>query len=232
MELKWKHFIDASKGLTPVVCIGMMHKFDQWENSTAWTYFGLHGSYGLLWVLKSQIFPDAAWERPNTLKGEALEAAKKGGFNTMDLLGRIMGPFTGLSIFGALAGYWANIWYICKNGFEAPKWLLGVSTFVYSVGVFLHFTSDMQKHVTLQHKRGLITDMMFGNTRNPNYLGEALIYGSFAALTCQPLAWAYFMFNFFVLWYPNMVKKDKSISRHNGWEEYSQRSWMFFPRLF
>ena len=37
--------------------------------------------------------------------------------------------------------------------------------------------SDMQKHMTLAHRKGtLLTDGLWGLVRNPNYLGELLIY--------------------------------------------------------
>ena len=31
---------------------------------TAWVYLALHGTYGVLWVLKSYIFGDKQWEQP------------------------------------------------------------------------------------------------------------------------------------------------------------------------
>jgi protein-S-isoprenylcysteine O-methyltransferase Ste14 len=42
--------------------------------------------------------------------------------------------------------------------------------------------SDAQKYFVLQNKRGLITDGMFSYIRHPNYLGEMMIYGSFASM--------------------------------------------------
>ena len=47
-------------------------------------------------------------------------------------------------------------------------------------GVFLHYVSDAQKFFVLQLRKGLIQDGLFARTRNPNYLGEILIYGGFA----------------------------------------------------
>ena len=44
----------------------------------------------------------------------------------------------------------------------------------------LHHTADVQKYFVLRAKRGLITDGLFSRSRNPNYLGEMFIYGSFA----------------------------------------------------
>ena len=42
--------------------------------------------------------------------------------------------------------------------------------------------ADAQKFFTLRVKRGLITDGMHRYIRHPNYLGEMMIYGSFAMM--------------------------------------------------
>ncbi len=43
--------------------------------------------------------------------------------------------------------------------------------------------SDAQKYYTLKYKKGLISDGMFYATRNPNYLGEIMLYRIFYVLT-------------------------------------------------
>ncbi|KAJ9470177.1 putative C-14 sterol reductase [Diplonema papillatum] len=234
LDLKWRHFIDASKGLTLPVCLATMYHMNKCDSPTAMTYTALHGCYGILWVLKSNTFPDSTWERPNkALQGAEAETYKKGqSWTPMDIVGQLFGKLAGTVVFGALAGYWANIVIICKKKEEAPLWLRTLCVGIWGIGVFLHFSSDMQKHVHLKHKKGLITDMLFARTRNPNYLGELLIYGTFAALTQEALPAAYLALNFFVFWLPNMLKKDKSISRYPGWSEYSKRSTMFIPFVY
>ena len=49
--------------------------------------------------------------------------------------------------------------------------------------------SDAQKHYTLQYKRGLITTGWFSRVRHPNYLGEMMLYASFAVVAGHVLPW-------------------------------------------
>ena len=72
----------------------------------------------------------------------------------------------------------------------------------------------------------------FGRMRNPNYLGEILIYFSYAILSMHWLPFvilAGWVFGFFAR---NMAAKDRSLSRHPGFEDYRKSSGLLFPRLF
>jgi len=73
---------------------------------------------------------------------------------------------------------------------------------------------------------------LFGHTRNPNYLGEILIYLSFAILSWHWVPFAVlaaWIFGFFVR---NMLRKDKSLSRYPEFAEYKLRSGLLFPKLY
>jgi protein-S-isoprenylcysteine O-methyltransferase Ste14 len=205
--MRQKVFIDSHKGVTPLAILAMMAVYGQWDNPTAWVYLGLHGSYGILWVLKSRIFGDRQWEQPT-------------------------GWGYGLVIWGGLTLYWIAPWLITSQGVHAPPWLLGLSVFVYGFGVFLHFAADMQKHTSLALRPGqLITTGLFTRTRNPNYLGELLIYLSFAVLA---LHWAPLLvvaLFLIVVWIPNMRRKDRSLARYPGFAAYKNRSDMLLPKL-
>ena len=89
----------------------------------------------------------------------------------------------------------------------------------------------MQKHVQLSLKKGLIQDGLWSRCRNPNYFGELLIYGGFSSLAMHWAPFAALALFVAVLWIPNMIKKDRSISRHEGFEEYKRRSKLFIPFL-
>ena len=60
--MKQKYFIDSHKGATAPAVFFLIWYFGQWDNTTAWIYLAIHGSYGIMWVLKSAIFPDKTWE--------------------------------------------------------------------------------------------------------------------------------------------------------------------------
>lgn len=204
--MKQKYFIDSHKAITPLAILALMAFYGQWYNPTAWVYFGLHGSYGLLWVLKSRIFGDRQWEQPT-------------------------GWGYGLVIWGGLTLYWLAPWLITSRSVEAPPWLLGLCVFGYGLGVFLHFAADMQKSTALALRPGeLITDGLFARTRNPNYLGELLIYLSFALLA---LHWAPLLvvaLFLVVVWIPNMRRKDRSLARYPAFADYRSRSGLLIPK--
>ncbi len=56
--MKEKHLIDPLKGIGFLIVLVMMAIYDQWHNLTAWVYLALHGTYGILWALKSRFFGD------------------------------------------------------------------------------------------------------------------------------------------------------------------------------
>ena len=200
--MKQKQFIDSHKGVTFLVILLLIFWFDRWQNTTAWVYLAL------LWVIKSAIFPDRAWEKPAGI------------------------PY-GLVIWGGLTLYWAGGWLITSRNTEAPPWLLATCISLYVLGVFLHFTADMQKHVSLQLKPGeLIEDGLFAYSRNINYFGELLIYLGFGLLARHWLPLLVIALFVIFVWWPNMRRKDNSLSRYQRFASYKKRTRMFIPFLF
>ena len=63
---------------------------------------------------------------------------------------------------------------------------------------------------------------MFSKIRNINYLGELLIYLGFSLLARSWIPIIALLSFILIIWIPNMVKKDKSLSRYNDFDEYKK----------
>lgn len=204
--MRTRHAVDLHKGSTGLLVLGLMAFYENFGLGP-WVYLALHGSYGVLWVTKSYVFPDPAWEAEIPL-------------------------WKGIFYFCVLLTYWVAPWLLVSSRTEPPYWLVSLAIFTHSMGVFLHFVSDAQKYYVLKVKRGLITDGFFARTRNPNYLGEILIYGSFSMLTQSWIPFAIQGIWIAGVFIPNMLKKERSMSRYNTWQAYTARSGLLFPVLF
>ena len=55
--MKLNQIINLHKGLTVFVVAGLMMFYKNYSIA-AWVYLSLHGTYGILWLLKDKIFPD------------------------------------------------------------------------------------------------------------------------------------------------------------------------------
>ena len=206
--MKQKHFIDSHKGATAPAVFLLIWYFGQWDNATAWIYLALHGSYGIMWVLKSAIFPDKTWEAKCSI-------------------------WYGLYIWGGLSMYWISPWIIMSIPVENSPMVLGFIVALFTMGVFFHYAADMQKYAYLTLNPGnLITDGLMAKCRNTNYFGELLIYLSFALMTQHWIPLAVLATFVAIIWLPNMRRKDKSLSRYPEYEEYKKRSSLLIPFLW
>lgn len=204
--MKMKHSINLHKGLTAPVVFGMMMLYDN-LGLGPWVYLALHGTYGILWLLKDQLFPDAKWE----------EDISWG---------------MGIVVFLGLGLYWIAPWLLISRGVVPPLELVAGAIALNLIGTVLHYGSDAQKHFTLKERKGLITTGFFSRCRNPNYLGEIFIYASFALLSMHwipAIILGVFVAGVFV---PNMRKKDESLARYPEFKSYQSQSGLLFPQLF
>jgi len=206
--MKLKYYINLNKGITVFVILALIAVYNQWHRPDVWVYLALHGTYGILWVFKSQIFPDLTWEHKVSV-------------------------WYGVMSWFALALYWLPGWLLVSNNNQTPTWLLGVCISIYVFGVFFHFTSDMQKNVMLEeHPGDLITNKMMALSRNINYFGEFLIYISFALMPQNWFAFLPLLLFITFYWSFKIMKKEKSLALKKGFEEYKKRTKRFFPYLF
>ena len=206
--MKQKHFINSQKLMTAFVVLALMAIYDQWQNPTAWIYLALHGTYGFLWLMKSRIFPDLAWEQKTSL-------------------------LYGLAIWSGLSLYWIAAWLLMARSVQAPGWYLAMCVSMYAFGVFAHFSSDMQKYVALQlNPDQLITGGMFARLRNTNYFGELLIYLGFTLLAMHWLPILVLLIWIAFVWLPRMYQKDRVLSGYPEFSSYKSKSKLFIPFLY
>ncbi|QXE22896.1 hypothetical protein B6N60_01583 [Richelia sinica FACHB-800] len=169
-----------------------------------WVYLALHGTYGILWLLKDQLSPDKQWEQEVSIPQM-------------------------IFIFLIVSLYWVAPFILISSGTVPPIPLIAVAISLNIFGVFLHFASDTQKFYTLKYQPGLITEGFFARCRNTNYLGEILIYTSFALLTQHWLPFLILGGFFTFIFLPNMRKKDQSLSRYSEFDDYKNNSGFLFP---
>jgi protein-S-isoprenylcysteine O-methyltransferase Ste14 len=101
---------------------------------------------------------------------------------------------------------------------------------MYTFGVFFHFTADLQKYISLKLRPNqLINEGLWKKVRNPNYFGELLIYAGFSLLARHWLPMLALGFVIAVIWIPNMIKKDRSLSRYPEFSKYKAQSKWFIP---
>lgn len=211
--------INLHKVTIGVVVLALMWRSGDFSLA-ALLYLALHGSYGLFWLVKDVAFPDPSWQAPQSLSSAVAVFVFPLGFYYLAPL--VM--FTGLG--RAVPGGWGTTATL-------PAGVAAAAVASYAVGVFLHFGSDGQKHWVLSHRRprALITDGFFAATRNPNYLGEILIYASFDLLAQHWLPWAATGLVWVQVFLPNMLRKERSMARYPEHAAWVARTGLLLPSV-
>lgn len=210
----WKlaSVVNFQKGGTFVLLGAMMAWYGN-SSTAAWIYLALHGTYGLIWLLKDLCFPDPSWQVRVTIGG---------GLNAFLF---VLGPYW---LFG-----WLLISGTVQPRYPLPDyaWIcLCISLCLF--GSALMIAADAQKYFTLRVQRGLITDGVHRWIRHPNYLGEMMIYGSFALLVWHWFPALVLAFVWLGVFAVNMAMKEASMSRYPEWAAYKRRTWWLVPFVF
>ena len=203
--MKLNQIINLHKGLTAFVIAGLMIFYSNFTTGP-FVYLALHGTYGILWLLKEKIFPDPYFKEKINL-------------------------ITSITGFIFLSSYWVAPFILISSQKFIPNYTIAISISINIIGVFLHFASDAQKYFTLKLKKDLIKEGFFKNIRNTNYLGEILIYLSFAILSMSVIPFVILSAFFFVVFLPRMIKKDKSLTKYDSFDEYKKKTGLIFPKL-
>lgn len=204
--MKVKHAINLHKALTSGVILGLMILYQNFSVGP-WIMLALHGTYGCLWLLKDRLYPDKQWEQQASISQS-------------------------IFIFGLVGLYWIAPFILISSGTVLSLPLVAIAISLNILGVFLHFVSDAQKYYTLKYRSGLITEGLFTRCRNTNYLGEILIYSSFALLTQHWLPFLILGGFISLVFFPNMLKKDQSLSRYPEFVDYKRHSGLLLAQLF
>jgi hypothetical protein len=172
-------------------------------------YAALHGSYGFLWNLKTMAFPDKGHQQRMSIGS--------------------LPP-----LFVVLFGYWYIAWRMVSGKSEQNPSLERIfwSVLVYVMGVSFMMITDAQKYFCLLHKKGLIDYGMFASNRNPNYLGEMMLYGSFAIISNCTIAWVILLSVWCTIFTLMMYIKELSYRRKEGWEKYKAASYVVLFKVY
>lgn len=206
--LKMSWVINFQKGGTLVFVLLLMFLFGNF-GLASWVYLALHGSYGICWIIKHFAYKDRKWDTMITFGGAFMCFALTLGL------------------------YWAAPFLIVSGISPAPSLpLVAVCIILHTLGVAIMLSADAQKFFSLKVKTGLITDGMFKHIRHPNYLGEMMIYGTYALLAQHIAAWLILAWVWLAVFLPNMVMKEISLSRFSEWKAYKARTGFLLPKFF
>ena len=179
----------------------------------ACVYLALHGMYGFCWMLKHFVFPDRNWEKKVTIGG-------------------------GLMAFVLVLGLYWVFPYLLISGILGPDQkmasltVLTAAISVHTLGVVIMMTAGCQKYFSLKYQKGLIREGLFKYIRHPNYLGEIMLYASYAMIVQHWIPWAILAWVWIGVFLVNILQKEASMSRYQEWKEYKRQSGMLIPKPF
>src|SRR5690554_5932388 len=128
-------------------------------------------------------------------------------------------------------------WLITKNKLNVSALRQAVCVFCYVIGVVMMMASDTQKYFQLRERRilqqpgRLISEGWFTRSRNPNYLGEMLVYAGFAGLCPDWKPWFVLAYIWAIVFGRNILQKEVSLRRKPGFSDYAERSGILFPNF-
>ena len=202
IQVNWA--VNVHKFITLFIIFGMMVLTANYSQE-AWVYLALHGIYGYCWLIKDFGFRDKQFEEKVSLPAV-------------------------VCMYLLLVGwYWVTPWLFLTRQVSTTGLDLFIAVSVHTLGVVIMMAADGQRHwVKRFNHQGLIDFGMFRYTRNPNYLGEVMLYFAYAYLADHWIAWRIFGYQC-VYFMARMKRKDYSISRHSGWQAYKRNTGLLIP---
>ncbi len=197
------HFIvNLQKSSTIIIMYLLMIYFNNYSKG-AFIYLSLHGSYGLIWLLKDFLIPDKSLHVKTCL----LPAG---------------------ALICLLLLYWSiGFEMMCGLGIQEPSnGRIFSCFFIYSFGLIFMLCTDLQKFVILKYKKGLINNYFLAINRNTNYLGEIMIYFSFALIVGRYECYFLLIFIWITFFAGRIYLKEKSLQKKEGYDLYTKQSYL------
>eukprot|EP00871_Galdieria_phlegrea_P002309 jgi/Galph1/3079/GphlegSOOS_G1706.1 len=193
---------------TPLVLM-LLYLYYRPTSPEFWMYFALHTTRCWLWILKNNCFPDVIFTRQRVT------------------------AFGTLILFMLLGLYWAAPWILASNRnlFSIPLPFVGFFVSIWGIGVAVNFSADAQKYFMLRERQILVKDGVFSRCRHPAYLGDLLSYASMTVLSAHWLPFLIYIFFFFTVFLPLVLKKEKNLARYSEWSQYKSQTGMLFPKV-
>lgn len=209
--------INIFKALTPIYCIALMTYYQNFSTATV-VYTALHGSYGLIWLIKDIITPDETFLRPVSV-------------------------FGAISVSMTLAAYWYPFYVLASDtaALKCSEISLErclVAMVMFNIGVFLMVATDVQKTVSLKYMRQIpngpktITDGYFKHSRSLNYLGEVTVYLSYVVIPGDNSLYQFYGGVMFCTMLLGFIRKEASFRRKPEWKWYKEQTLSLLPRIF
>lgn len=202
------YIVNAQKAGTIIVMYLLMIYYNNFSLG-AWVYLSLHGTYGIVWVIKDIIFPDKSFQSKVTLPAAILTS-------------------------GLLLLYWV-IGFLRMSDPELPDpspRRIFSCFFVFTIGLFFMVCTDLQKYITLTYKKGLIDNLFLSSNRNTNYLGEIMVYLSFAMCTNKPVGYYILIGVWVILFGSRIYLKECSLMKKEGYKKYAKNSYIILFKFF
>ena len=109
---------------------------------------------------------------------------------------------------------------------------LFICFFTMTIGLVLMPCTDLQKHITLSFKKGLIDDYFLVKNRNTNYFGEILVYLSFAMCTGKLIGYVILIVIWCLLFGSRIYLKECSLKKKEGYKRYKMNSYLILFKFF
>ena len=200
--------VNIQKGGT-ILLMHLLMIYSQNFSTGAYVYLSLHGSYGIIWLIKDMIFPDKSMHVKTCL----IPAG---------------------ALIGLLLLYWGMGFEMMYGlGIQEPNNIrIFLSFFIYSFGLIFMVCSDLQKYIILKYEKKLVNNYLLAWNRNTNFLGEILIYFSFAFTVGRIECYLFLIFVWSTFFVGRIYLKEKSLQQKKGYDLYAKNSYLILFKFF